>query len=97
MHEFREFLVTFVSGITKGDIIVFIITAVVLSLVALILKGFALWYSARAGQKWWFVVLLIINTAGILEIVYLIWYRPKTSCVESTVVPLSEESASEKS
>ncbi len=34
-------------------------------------KGLALWHSARRHQGWWFVVLLIINTAGILEIVYL--------------------------
>ena len=43
----------------------------------LILKGFTLWISARAGQKGWFIAFLLINTAGILEIVYLIWLRPK--------------------
>lgn len=42
-----------------------------------VLKGFALWYAARAGQTWWFVALLIVNTVGILEIIYLIWFRPK--------------------
>lgn len=34
-------------------------------------KGLALWHSAQRGQGWWFVVLLVVNTAGILEIVYL--------------------------
>ena len=34
-------------------------------------KGLALWHSAQRGQYWWFVVLLLINTIGILEIVYL--------------------------
>jgi hypothetical protein len=34
-------------------------------------KGLALWHSAQRGQQWWFVVMLIINTAGILEIIYL--------------------------
>lgn len=34
-------------------------------------KGLALWHSARRGEQWWFLALLIINTAGILEIVYL--------------------------
>ncbi len=43
----------------------------------IVLKGFALWYAARGGQKWWFVAMLIINTLGILEIIYLIWFRPK--------------------
>jgi hypothetical protein len=42
----------------------------------ILLKGFALWYAARAEQKWWFIALLIINTLGILEIIYLIWFRP---------------------
>ena len=36
-----------------------------------IIKGFALWHAARSGQKGWFIALLIINTLGILEIVYL--------------------------
>jgi hypothetical protein len=34
-------------------------------------KGLALWYAARRGQKVWYVVLLIINTLGILEIIYI--------------------------
>ncbi len=34
-------------------------------------KGVALWKSARLGQKWWFVALLVINTIGILEILYI--------------------------
>lgn len=34
-------------------------------------KGLALWHSARRGKHIWFVAFLLINTAGILEIVYL--------------------------
>jgi len=34
-------------------------------------KGLALWHSAGRKQGWWFVVLLVVNTAGILEIIYL--------------------------
>lgn len=34
-------------------------------------KGLALWHSAQRGQYWWFVILLIVNTLGILEIIYL--------------------------
>lgn len=37
-------------------------------------KGLALWHSSRRGQPWWFVVLLVINTAGILDIVYLFFF-----------------------
>jgi hypothetical protein len=34
-------------------------------------KGLALWHSGRRGQPWWFVVMLVVNTVGILEIIYL--------------------------
>lgn len=38
---------------------------------SLVWKGLALWQSSRRNQKIWFVVLLIINTLGILEILYI--------------------------
>ena len=44
---------------------------IVLVLWTVILKGYALWHAARNNQKWWFIALLVINTVGILEIIYL--------------------------
>ena len=44
---------------------------VLLALWSLFWKGLALWHSARRQQPWWFVILLVVNTAGILEIIYL--------------------------
>jgi hypothetical protein len=38
---------------------------------SLIWKGLALWKAARQGQKVWYVALLIVNTVGILEILYI--------------------------
>lgn len=38
---------------------------------SIIWKGMALWRAARLGNQAWFVILLIVNTFGILEIVYL--------------------------
>lgn len=38
----------------------------------LILKGFALWRSAKNNQTYWFVALLVINSIGILPLIYLI-------------------------
>lgn len=35
-------------------------------------KGAALWRAANLGQREWFVILLVINTVGILPIVYLL-------------------------
>lgn len=34
-------------------------------------KGLALWHAARRGQYWWFFIILVVNTLGILEIIYL--------------------------
>jgi hypothetical protein len=34
-------------------------------------KGLALWHSAQRRQPWWFIIMLFLNTAGILEIIYL--------------------------
>ena len=34
-------------------------------------KGFALWHAAKRGEQWWFIAILVINTVGILEIIYI--------------------------
>ena len=38
---------------------------------SLVWKGLALWRAAKRGDMWWFIAFVLINTAGILEIVYL--------------------------
>jgi len=40
-------------------------------------KGWALWRAAQRGQKWWFVALLIVNSMGILPIIYLVFFSKK--------------------
>lgn len=37
------------------------------------IKGYALWHAARRNEPWWFFFLLVINTFGILELIYLIF------------------------
>jgi methionyl-tRNA synthetase len=56
----------------------------------IVIKGYALWYAARSAQRGWFIALLVLNTVGILEIVYLIWYRPRTSDTVPSAVSESE-------
>lgn len=34
-------------------------------------KGWALWKAGRLNHKVWFIVLLLVNTLGILEIIYI--------------------------
>ncbi|MBI5466018.1 MAG: hypothetical protein HY974_01865 [Candidatus Kerfeldbacteria bacterium] len=46
-------------------------------------KGVALWRAARRDERWWFIVLLVVNTLAILEILYIFIFsrRPQTSTV----------------
>jgi len=44
---------------------------------ALLWKGLALWKAAKLDQRNWFIVLLIVNAVGILEIIYLFWFAKK--------------------
>ena len=38
---------------------------------SIVWKGLALWRAATRGETVWFVIFLLVNTAGILEIIYL--------------------------
>jgi len=49
---------------------------------SLVWKGMALWKSARHAHKVWFVVLLVTNTAGILDILYLYVFSKKSKSIE---------------
>lgn len=57
----------------------------------LVIKGIALWKSARNGDKWWFIALLLINTLGILELVYIIWFAKKKTPSAPTLSTSTEE------
>jgi len=48
-----------------------------LSIWSIIWTGISLWKSSRNNQMRWFVLLLILNTAGLLEIIYLVWFQKK--------------------
>jgi len=43
----------------------------------IIWKGAGLWHAAKNNQKYWFVAILLINTIGILPIVYLKFFQKK--------------------
>lgn len=42
-------------------------------------KGVALWRAARNGHRWWFIVLLVVNTLAILEIVYILAFSKRAA------------------
>ena len=48
-----------------------------LSIWTLIWKGLGLWKSARQKQSVWFLAMLILNTAGILPIIYILFFQKK--------------------
>jgi hypothetical protein len=57
----------------------FAVLALLLALWTLPWKGVALWKAARNGSKPWFVALLVVNTAGILEILYIYIFSKRTA------------------
>lgn len=61
-------------GTCEIAVILLIILVIIWSF---IWKGIALWKCGRNNQLAWFVVLLLINTAGILEIIYLLFFQNK--------------------
>lgn len=44
---------------------------------SLVWKGVALWKAARNSHTAWYVIMLIVNTAGILEIIYIFGFSKK--------------------
>ena len=48
--------------------------------ISIVLKVYALWTSARRGEKWWFIALLVVNTMGILELFYLLHIAKVSLC-----------------
>ncbi|HSX47544.1 MAG TPA: DUF5652 family protein [Patescibacteria group bacterium] len=54
-----------------------IIIIVILAIWELIWKGIALWNSAKKRQLYWFLAILIINSVGIIPIIYLVLEQNK--------------------
>ncbi len=49
----------------------FTILMMVLAIWSLVWKGWALWRAGRNNSVGWFIALLVLNTLGILEIIYI--------------------------
>ncbi len=41
-------------------------------------KGIALWKSGKNDQLGWFIAIFILNTAGILPIIYMMFFQKKS-------------------
>lgn len=44
-------------------------------------KGVALWKAARLRDKWWFIVMLVVNLVGLLEILYIFFFSKRKGLV----------------
>lgn len=51
------------------------VVLIILVIWSVIWKGMALWKSSRQNQLTWFIFILILNTAGILPIIYLAFFQ----------------------
>jgi len=54
-----------------------VLLIIVMVIWSLIWKGLALWKAAKNGDLGWFVVMLVVNTIGILEILYIYVFGKK--------------------
>lgn len=52
---------------------------------SLLIKGLGLWKSARNKQRNWFILLLVVNTVGILELIYIKFFQNNLNNVKSEV------------
>jgi hypothetical protein len=72
MHNFFQEYTT-VMGLSGGHSVLWAI----MILWSLAWKGVALWKAARSNDKYWYIGLLVINTVGILEIIYIFLFANK--------------------
>lgn len=77
----------------KGDAgVIFFLAAII----EVALKGYSMWFAARNSQKAWFVAILLLNTIGILPLIYLFFFRPKETVVRSAAPKKSSLSRKKK-
>jgi len=81
-------LASFLGATFLGVTLLVFISALVIW--TLIWKGIALWKAARNDSKIWFIVMLVLNTCGILEILYIFIFS-KRSKIKATEKPTKEK------
>lgn len=57
-------------------------------------KGIGLWKAGRNNQLGWFIAILIVNSVGILPIIYILGFQKKRAEVE--VIPKTSPKAEKK-
>ncbi len=74
----------------------FMVFMIIVFVADAILRGIALWRAARANQVPWFIALMVLNTMGILPIIYLSFFAEKplykTNSKQTTKKPARRKS-----
>jgi len=55
----------------------YVLLFILLIIWSIIWKGIALWKAARNNHLIWFIIMMFVNTAGILEIIYILAFSKK--------------------
>ena len=74
----------FESYVPTDGLLAFIL---VLAIWSAVWKGFALYRAGRLAQSGWFVAMFILNTAGILEILYLFVFSKRAQSLSGESRP----------
>ncbi|MCK4589502.1 MAG: hypothetical protein KAT77_03605 [Nanoarchaeota archaeon] len=61
----------------ENVIIALIPLFIILAVFEAIMKGIAMWKCGRQNQIVWYIVIFIFNTAGILPLIYLLFFQSK--------------------
>ena len=80
----RQFLEK--NNTTPSPFILIFLT--ILAVWSLLVKGIALWHAAKTNEKPWFIAILILNTVGVLEVIYLLAFSKKKLTIQDITLYL---------
>lgn len=72
----------FGAGLFAGSMLIIFIIACW----SIVWKAIALWLAARNKHKFWFIIMLLVNTVGILEIIYIFAVAMKKTGAKKTLL-----------
>ena len=85
----------FGNGMMFGNAFGGLLTAFLIpfALWSLVWKGWALWKAVKNDSKPWFIVLLVVNTLGILDILYIFVFGKNKVVREARVAKTAKRSS----
>lgn len=78
----EPFIENFILNYASPQTIQGTIMLSVISIWSIIWKVIALWKSARNNERGWFIVVLLVNLAGIVEIAYLFYFAKEKLTID---------------